>query len=803
MACLVAVLFFLSTSNLLAAGAPTKVAPKAPAPPKASALPAKVEWKEFVSSDGSFKVEFPGEPKASRDFKDVSYRIERYLFTFQKDDAQYLVAYCDFPGGMLPGLGSTPEAIQAAAMDRTFDRSPKGKIAETKVKISDYMGREISFEGYRENNPKIWNITQRAVLVDRRCFFAEAAVLASKKDVLQGDAKRFFDSLKVPTIAERVEGLATKVRKADFSRRMDAAWALSRIGAPAVPALAKLAGDKDDMTRSAAVYALGAIGKDAAPAIVELAKVLSGKITTIHPVAADALVKIGGSAVAEVQKVLNDKDPDARKRALRILGRIGPSASPAVLEISRLAKDDPDKEAKLVAVQVLGEIGPGAASAIPVLKASLEDRSLRDAAQSSLVRIGGVSVGPFTEGLKSSEPEVRLAAAKALRELGEKAEAAVPALIASIKDPDRDVRTQAVFALGRIGPKAKAAVPALVDALEDEPLQGAISSALITIGPEASIPALGKAIKDKRPQVRRAAVGMASLFRGESEKILPELVFALQDDALRVDAVRAIGAMGPKAEKAVPDVLKALNAYERSPGVYGEAITALQRIGPKAVPALIATLKDKKRDIRAAAVRALASMDPPPDEALPNLIKVLEDEDSMVKTAAAGALERFGPKAMEAMPQLLKIAEGKDTAARATAIRTIGAIGGDARTLSILVRLMKDSEGAVARNAASSLRQLAPKALPGMKAEEKRTLVPSLLEVLKGKNNDHRVVAITVLGEIGPNADAAEEVLLKIADDKTQESRLVKAANAAIIKIRTKPPPPNEKPLLPEDFKNP
>jgi HEAT repeat protein len=77
----------------------------------------------------------------------------------------------------------------------------------------------------------------------------------------------------------------------------------------------------------------------------------------------------------------------------------------------------------------------------------------------------GKATSSWEQQLRSSDPEFRREAARALGQMGPEAKEAVPSLMAALKDEDRAVRIQAAHALGEIGPEAKAAVPALRESM--------------------------------------------------------------------------------------------------------------------------------------------------------------------------------------------------------------------------------------------------------------------------------------------------------------------------------------------------
>jgi len=86
---------------------------------------------------------------------------------------------------------------------------------------------------------------------------------------------------------------------------------------------------------------------------------------------------------------------------------------------------------------------------------------------------------------------------RAVRQLVEMGEPAVPALIDALKDPEVRVRNAAASALWGLGPKARNAVPTLAEALADGNVRLWAAKALAKIGPPArsALPALAEAAR--------------------------------------------------------------------------------------------------------------------------------------------------------------------------------------------------------------------------------------------------------------------------------------------------------------------
>ena len=105
---------------------------------------------------------------------------------------------------------------------------------------------------------------------------------------------------------------------------------------------------------------------------------------------------------------------------------------------------------------------------------------------------------------------------------------AVPRLTELLRQADPGTRYLAAKALGQIGDEAEAALPALLDALRDHDmfLRAAITGALIKIGPPA-VPGLTRALFDPSSAVKRAAC--KALGRIGSARAVPALKFSLRD----------------------------------------------------------------------------------------------------------------------------------------------------------------------------------------------------------------------------------------------------------------------------------
>jgi len=114
------------------------------------------------------------------------------------------------------------------------------------------------------------------------------------------------------------------------------------------------------------------------------------------------------------------------------------------------------------------------------------------------------SVPHLIELVREADPGTRYLAAKALGEIGDEAESAVPTLLVAMRDNDMFLRVGITGALIKIGYPA---VPGLTKALFDrnKAVKRAAAKALGKIGSERSVPALINALRDTDPNMRKLA----------------------------------------------------------------------------------------------------------------------------------------------------------------------------------------------------------------------------------------------------------------------------------------------------------
>jgi HEAT repeat protein len=215
---------------------------------------------------------------------------------------------------------------------------------------------------------------------------------------------------------------------------------------------------------------------------------------------------------------------------------------------------DPSLTTRLQAVMMLADFGPQAKGAVE----------------------------PLMELLRDPNYLVRGNAAATLGRIGSDAKLAVPALVDTMRDPEKFVRLHASFALGQIGADAKS-VAALRQALHDADVNVRITAAvsLGLVGPSAKEAAedLRSATRDS-PQLRlQAALALCRVCPGD-EKALAMLVELLRhpQDAMRVQAARALGTLGEQAQPALKELTALTKELNKTVAqTAGEAIKAIQK----------------------------------------------------------------------------------------------------------------------------------------------------------------------------------------------------------------------------------
>jgi HEAT repeat protein len=156
------------------------------------------------------------------------------------------------------------------------------------------------------------------------------------------------------------------------------------------------------------------------------------------------------------------------------------------------------------------------------------------------------------------------------------------------------------------------------------------------------------------------------------------------------------------------------------------------------------------------------------------LILKLDSPDAQVRLMGVQELEKLGPKAKSAVPALARLLKDSSVQVRRASLTTLRAIGPDAvPAVSQLVEALSDDDAPVWSGAREILVSIGKPA------------IAAVTKVLTQKKDEHvHVLAIGILGEIGPDANAAIPTLLPLLESKSLVVRL--HAGKAIVHINPK-----------------
>jgi HEAT repeat protein/protein-S-isoprenylcysteine O-methyltransferase Ste14 len=257
--------------------------------------------------------------------------------------------------------------------------------------------------------------------------------------------------------------------------------------------------------------------------------------------AADVLAGMGEPALKSLVALLGDKDAIVRAYSAAALGGI---KSDGVIGPLTALLDDSDRYVRRTAAESLGRTG--SANAIQPLVVALEDQA-RDVAPAAALALGRIRhpdvIPPLIRAVRDTSLNATGAAAQALGELG--AREAIGPLIQCFEETPNCPYDLVGGALWKLN--SERAVDAWIAGLKKGSSWYPRASCATELGKiklEKGIPALQEALKDERPEVRRAAV--LALMKFRSDKTIEALRGALMDKDFEVrmyaeEALKRIG----------------------------------------------------------------------------------------------------------------------------------------------------------------------------------------------------------------------------------------------------------------------
>ena len=388
-----------------------------------------------------------------------------------------------------------------------------------------------------------------------------------------------FDKLKAK---REIDKLIKAVKNSDDEAYHKAVYSLSHIGETAIEPLIQGLKEKYEY-----VYRIETIGD------IED----SGFEVKVREGLAKALIEIGEPAIEQLIYVLKDGKSDVREGAAFALGCCDPSkidVKKIVEPLIRALKDE-DRDVRKTATNGLGFIRDS--RAIEPLIQALGDKSsrVRLAAAAALGRIKDErAVEPLIQVLNDEDSGVRQFAIMSLEEIGDQ-KAIEPLSHVSLNDEDEDLRHWASGSLVSIAVASRTIEP-LIQLLKtgDKDARFEAAIGLGNLGGKGAVEPLIQALGDKSSKVRwRAALSLGEL--GDRRAVEP-LTRALKDKNGDVQkyAAEALGMIG-ETKLSMIALEKQLRSEEHNVRI--SAAQNLAKIGIEAVPILVKTLKDDRKDV--------------------------------------------------------------------------------------------------------------------------------------------------------------------------------------------------------------
>ena len=544
-----------------------------------------------------------------------------------------------------------------------------------------------------------------------------------------------------PTLTDLRKALASATESEARVLAIDEIAKLGQNSRAALDDLVTATADTDDRVRWHAARAIGMIGEDAHAALPTLVKLLddADPIVVTQSAAAIGLIREDDerpsipakdaaaydAARDAVLKTLEHADARVRRAGLRSLRALTSDAT-ALASLLSSQLDDADPSVILPALHTLASLE---AEAVPVLVETLHDPKGRYWAAVALTEIGPAAkaaVEPLATLVSDGEFNERLQAIFALAAIGEPAKAAAPTVAKALDSGEDLLQYAAAFALGKIR-DASADEPLTRAAADADSYLGAIASwARAQIHPDDkalvadALARLRAGLRSDKPNIRSASISGLSdmaemLDETGREALAKDFVGLLKDPDEGVD--RSAGAALIRLGKPAVEVMRTKLA---TPETRLAALEILGAIGPKAkaaVPDVIAALSASDAEFRSDAAMALGRMGGEAADAVPQLLKMLEGPASEPsdRYAAAFALGRAGAVAKAALPTLREITAGKDellaTVAAWAALKIAPDDAGMIETaIPLLRRALRADREPVRLEAAISLGEIGPPA---------------------------------------------------------------------------------------------
>ena len=367
---------------------------------------------------------------------------------------------------------------------------------------------------------------------------------------------------------------------------------------------------------------------------------------------------------------------------------------------------------------------------------------------------GAAAIQPL---LSDGDAEVRQMAAFALGLLADKG--SVAALTTALQDADPRVRGRAAEALGLIGDTgsaaavgqmvagyvksgALAAIPPDEETWPKTPEADAVRLGLFALVRQKGYEPLAAAVQDGSGRVADWWPVAYALQRVNDPRAVPMLRQLAQTPGRYTRAFAARGLGAQKDAASIPLLQSMLEQAKGDSIVSPSVIRALAQIGtPEAAPPVLAVLANPKADpnLRLEAINALAGMKN--DTALPAIMDFITDDWPTVRAAAIRAVARLDPPGFITL--LSSLEPDPHFLVRAAMADSLGAMAPDV-AIERLRGMLQDQDKRVVPQAIGALVKLKAPGVDELALTE-----------IKNPDVGIRVAAVSALGELKPAAGLA------------------------------------------------
>lgn len=339
-------------------------------------------------------------------------------------------------------------------------------------------------------------------------------------------------------------------------------------------------------------------------------------------------------------------------------------------------------------------------------------------------------------------------------------------LVRQLREGTAEQRAQAVDALTRLGNEIAPVLPQIEKAVldKDPEVRRAAVKTLSAYGADAKS-GLIVALGDAEADIRRQATEALGQLGVEAEKTIPNLAERLGDADIKVAAAarRALVQIGDASRPALARVVVTGEAMARD-----NALRAMVEIGESAIPDLIVAAQAREAETRRAVLESLIVMKPSPEVVLDIYRKRLADPDTSVRDVAARAVQGLGEKAAAASGDLIPLLADQDNAGPAAwALRDIGP-----KAVPALSKALTHKKKNVRVRAAQTL---------GEMKSDANEAVPDLIAALDDEEASVRREAIAALAALGPPQEAIGPLAARLGDEDER------AAHRAAVALEKRP----------------